>query len=559
VQRLAGLITLAAVLALPAAGAANPPQIAFKLFPGDRQAIVRLDQTGGNLIELTRDRPKPSEFGGFSWSPDGSRLVYSTDNPSTSGGDLHSVSAEGTDPARLTFNGRNDHPAWSPTRGRIAFVHTGVDYLHQEIWIVAPDGSNPRPLTSDAGEKTAPRWSPDGSRVLYGRHETGSYWIRVADGDSGQLIFQAPGFSGTWSPDGSRIAVSSGGAIDVLNADGTGGRHTVAQNAGGPEWSPDGSRITFFRTRCARIFRGICGTVLGSVYVVGADGQGQRRLTGPISGGAGSTVEGFPNDESKEPSWWPDGSRLFYREGGFMRVMNADGTCEQRFGPRGLNMFLGNPAWRPGSTPFLPALHCVDLRVRAVPARRRFARRGNALVHMVVENDGTETATGITLTIRLQQGRSRIRPLFSPCSGRRIVSCRLDPLAPGQSRALRVLVLRPRPHAFSLRAQATAQESDSEPGTNIAGALAEVLDCDVVGSERPDRLAGTSGRDKICGLGGADVIAGGGGRDTILAGSGNDRIYARDGRRDVIDCDTGRDRVVADRVDRVAPNCERRS
>ncbi len=72
-----------------------------------------------------------------------------------------------------------------------------------------------------------------------------------------------------------------------------------------------------------------------------------------------------------------------------------------------------------------------------------------------------------------------------------------------------------------------------------------------------DRITGGAGNDVIKGNSGADRITGGSGRDTISGGSGNDRISARDGRRDRISCGHGRDTVNADRIDRVARDCER--
>lgn len=47
----------------------------------------------------------------------------------------------------------------------------------------------------------------------------------------------------------------------------------------------------------------------------------------------------------------------------------------------------------------------------------------------------------------------------------------------------------------------------------------------------------------------ADVITPGAGADTVSAGAGDDTIHARDGVADHIDCGTGTDTVVADRVD----------
>jgi serine protease AprX len=80
-----------------------------------------------------------------------------------------------------------------------------------------------------------------------------------------------------------------------------------------------------------------------------------------------------------------------------------------------------------------------------------------------------------------------------------------------------------------------------------------------------DRLAGARGGDRLDGGAGADILEGGAGADQLDAGTGDDRLFGgagadvmdlRDGRRDRISCGAGRDRVRADRSDRVAPDCE---
>jgi Ca2+-binding RTX toxin-like protein len=78
----------------------------------------------------------------------------------------------------------------------------------------------------------------------------------------------------------------------------------------------------------------------------------------------------------------------------------------------------------------------------------------------------------------------------------------------------------------------------------------------LVGGSGGDRIAGNTGRDRVVGGPGRDRLSGGPGNDRISGGAGNDRISARDGRRDRVNCGGGRDRVVADAVDRLAPNCE---
>ena len=79
----------------------------------------------------------------------------------------------------------------------------------------------------------------------------------------------------------------------------------------------------------------------------------------------------------------------------------------------------------------------------------------------------------------------------------------------------------------------------------------------VAGDQGNDRINGNSGEDVLKGDSGNDRIAGSSGFDRIAGGSGNDLMSSRDGRRDRVDCGRGRDRVVADRVDVIARNCER--
>lgn len=70
-----------------------------------------------------------------------------------------------------------------------------------------------------------------------------------------------------------------------------------------------------------------------------------------------------------------------------------------------------------------------------------------------------------------------------------------------------------------------------------------------------DRISGKAGADKLYGDAGNDRIDAGAGLDRIYGGTGNDTILARDGKRDVIDCGSGRDTVIADKVD-VVKGCE---
>ncbi len=109
----------------------------------------------------------------------------------------------------------------------------------------------------------------------------------------------------------------------------------------------------------------------------------------------------------------------------------------------------------------------------------------------------------------------------------------------------------PRPadcEIFTVRTPTLATTSGTDGKDVIVG---------VQGDGGNDRINARDGNDRASGLGGDDRITGGAGHDKLSGGDGDDDIRARDGERDRISCGAGRDVVVADRVDRVARDCER--
>ena len=80
----------------------------------------------------------------------------------------------------------------------------------------------------------------------------------------------------------------------------------------------------------------------------------------------------------------------------------------------------------------------------------------------------------------------------------------------------------------------------------------------VTGGTGNDRLSGMAGRDKLSGGSGRDTLDGGKGKDRMNAGAGNDSVNSKDGVAELVNCGAGKDRVKADRKDRLR-SCEKRS
>ena len=69
-------------------------------------------------------------------------------------------------------------PAMSPDGKRVAMTVTTVreaeNRRHSEVWVVGTDGGAPQRFTSSGYESSGPRWSPDGSWLLFSSQRPGS-------------------------------------------------------------------------------------------------------------------------------------------------------------------------------------------------------------------------------------------------------------------------------------------------------------------------------------------------------------------------------------------------
>ena len=79
-------------------------------------------------------------------------------------------------------------------------------------------------------------------------------------------------------------------------------------------------------------------------------------------------------------------------------------------------------------------------------------------------------------------------------------------------------------------------------------------DC-LFGGKGKDRLKGDDGNDKLKGGSGKDRLTGGAGADKLGGGPGNDILRSKGGGADVVKCGPGKDKVIADKKDKLGRGC----
>ena len=224
--------------------------LAYQTGAGDvRSQLIWFDRSGKQIAALGDQ----ADLGGVELSPDGTRAAVNILDPGRAR-DIWLYDVARGLRTRFTFDpGEEGSAVWSPDGSRVAFTSQSQG---SALYVKASSGAgNVELLLDEALSASATSWSPDGRTVLYfnGLQATAGNDLRVVSlsGDRKGLVFLQTPFNevgGKFSPDGRWIAYQSNESgrneVYVAPFPGPGGKWQISTAGGAyPRWRRDGREL----------------------------------------------------------------------------------------------------------------------------------------------------------------------------------------------------------------------------------------------------------------------------------------------------------------------------
>jgi TolB protein len=245
------------------------------------------------------------------------KIVFSSSGINAGPINIYTMNADGTNLMQITDNNLlSVDPKWSPDGTKIVFrTDSGMLYI----------------MDADGGTKkyrvNSPAWSPDGNKIIYSYQEFKSsqpslyIWDLTSSSEQRLTDLEYGDYAPSWSSRDDSIVFTSSRPdpafpdakwlIYTINTDGSGLTPLfIGKNS---DWSPDGKQIAFVSIYFE--------SENGDICVMAADGSDVRRLT------TASAYDDFP-------CWSPNGRRILYGSDHYgamnLFVMNQDGSRKTR-------------------------------------------------------------------------------------------------------------------------------------------------------------------------------------------------------------------------------------
>jgi serine/threonine protein kinase len=194
-------------------------------------------------------------------------------------------------------------PALSPDGNLLAYSSGPEGDMR--IHIRQVQGGRTITLTDDVpGNHRWPRWSPDGSKILF-QSEGAVFVVPSLGGFAKRIISMRPGegvYGADWSPDGSEVAYAKASGIEVKDLDsGEVVSEFAAFEPHSPAWSPDGRNIAFVSGNPFFVFgtASFANLAASTIWIGSTDGTEPVRIT-------------MEDGQAASPIWKSDGRYLMW-------------------------------------------------------------------------------------------------------------------------------------------------------------------------------------------------------------------------------------------------------
>ncbi|MFY1111338.1 MAG: PGF-pre-PGF domain-containing protein [Methanosarcinaceae archaeon] len=143
--------------------------------------VVNSDGSGMTTVAYGYIEPQTSSWQSEVWSPDGSTILCWYPFMDGDSDVILTAKSDGSGRTQLTANGiYSRHPRFSPDGSRIVFS-SSEPLQSDNIWVMDENGDNKVQLTTSPARDTCPVWSPDGTKIAFCSDRDGYNNIWVMD------------------------------------------------------------------------------------------------------------------------------------------------------------------------------------------------------------------------------------------------------------------------------------------------------------------------------------------------------------------------------------------
>lgn len=152
------------------------------IISGGKNADIWVREASGRMTNLTKSRALEASP---SWSPDGTRLVFSSDE--RGGPQLYVIPSRGGSSRRLATNVSGDcaQPDWNPKFANL-IAFSAAFGSGRQIVIYDSTAGESRTVSNEVGDAIEPHWLSDGRHLLYTHRRANRSSIKILDTLSGE-------------------------------------------------------------------------------------------------------------------------------------------------------------------------------------------------------------------------------------------------------------------------------------------------------------------------------------------------------------------------------------